>query len=51
MRGSGRFARLGTWIYSQTQLRVHIVVTRGFLSSLDELPDEVIRRGVARGAD
>ena len=46
IRGGGRFARLGTWIYSQTQLRVHIAVTRGFLSSLDELPDEVIRRGV-----
>lgn len=45
IRGGGRFARLGTWIYSQTQLRIHIAVTRGFLRSLDEIPEEVIRRG------
>lgn len=46
IRGGGRFARIGTWIYSQTQLRIHIAVTKGFLRSLDELPDEVVRRGV-----
>lgn len=46
IRGTGRFADLGTWIYSQTQLRIHIAVTRGFLESLDELPEEVIRRGI-----
>lgn len=50
IRGSGRFARLGTWLYSQTQLRVHIAVTRGFLSSLEEIPDEVLRRGVTPGS-
>jgi hypothetical protein len=49
IRGSGRFAELGTWIYSQTQLRIHIAVTRGFLRSLDDLPDEVLRRGVKPG--
>ena len=46
IRGTGWFARTGTWIYSQTQLRIHIAVTRGFLRSLDEIPDEVLRRGV-----
>lgn len=45
IRGTGWFARAGTWIYSQTQLRIHIAVTRGFLRSLDGIPGEVIRRG------
>lgn len=35
LRGSGRFARLGAFIYAQTQLRVHVLVTRGFLRSLE----------------
>jgi hypothetical protein len=34
LRGSGRFARLGVWLYSQTQQRIHRSVTRGFLRSL-----------------
>jgi hypothetical protein len=49
MRGSGRFARVGTWIYSQTQARIHSLVTRGFLRSLARLelpPSEV---GALRG--
>jgi hypothetical protein len=44
IRGSGRFARLGTWFYSQTQARIHSLVTRGFLRSLARLelpPPEV----------
>ncbi|MGK2954729.1 MAG: hypothetical protein ACSLFI_03530 [Solirubrobacterales bacterium] len=45
IRGTGWFARLGTWIYSQTQLRTHIWVTKGFLRSLEGLPDEVLRQG------
>ena len=45
IRGSGWFARLGTWIYSQTQLRTHIWVTKGFLRSLEDLPDEVLKQG------
>lgn len=45
IRGSGWFARLGTWIYSQTQFRVHVWITRGFLKSLEGLPAEVLRRG------
>lgn len=45
IRGSGWFGRLGTWIYSQTQLRTHIWVTKGFLRSLEDLPDEVLKQG------
>ncbi len=40
LRGSGRFARIGAFIYAQTQLRLHVLVTRGYLRSLErgELP-------------
>ena len=34
LRGSGPFARLGSRIYAATQLRIHVLVTRGFLRSL-----------------
>ncbi|MDQ2701124.1 MAG: hypothetical protein M3Y23_07330 [Actinomycetota bacterium] len=47
IRGSGWFARLGTWFYSQTQLRAHIWITKGFLRSLEDLPDEVLKHGEA----
>ena len=43
IRSSGRFARAGTWIYSQTQLRFHIAVTKGFLRSLEGLPAEFLK--------
>jgi hypothetical protein len=36
-RGGGRFARFGSLLYSQTQLRIHRWVTRGFLRSLANL--------------
>jgi hypothetical protein len=32
--GRGRFARVGVWIYSQTQQRIHRAVTRRFLKKL-----------------
>jgi hypothetical protein len=35
LRGSGRLARLGAFLYANTQLRVHVLVTRGFLRSLE----------------
>lgn len=35
LRGSGWLARLGSFFYQQTQLRVHVLVTRGFLRSLE----------------
>jgi hypothetical protein len=31
LRGAGPFARIGVWIYAQTQQRIHRAVTRGFL--------------------
>lgn len=31
LRGTGRFARIGVWTYSQTQQRIHRAVTRRFL--------------------
>jgi len=37
LRGRGRFARFGTWLYSQTQLRIHVLVCNGFLRSLAHL--------------
>lgn len=49
LRGSGRFARLGTWLYSQTQLRIHVLVTNGFLRSLAKLELPPSRVGALRG--
>ncbi len=37
LRGSGRFATFGAWLYSQTQLRMHRRITIGFLRSLPRL--------------
>ena len=37
LRGSGPFARLGSRIYAPTQLRIHVLVTQGFLRSLADL--------------
>jgi hypothetical protein len=35
LRGTGRLARIGAFVYAQTQLRVHVLVTRGYLRSLE----------------
>src|SRR5918999_2170873 len=37
LRGAGRFARFGTWLYAQTQLRIHVLVCNAFLRSLARL--------------
>ena len=37
IRGRGRFARIGSWLYGQTQVRIHRLVTFGFLRSLARL--------------
>ena len=37
LRFGGAFARIGAWIYNQTQLRIHVIVTHGFLRSLTSL--------------
>jgi hypothetical protein len=44
IRGHGRFARFGAWLYGQTQVRIHRLVTFGFLRSLARLdlpPSEI----------
>jgi hypothetical protein len=49
LRGRGWFARIGRWVYAQTQMRVHVIVTHGFLRDLARLdlpPSEV---GALRG--
>jgi hypothetical protein len=37
LRGSGRFAWVGSWLYAQTQLRIHVFVCTTFLRSLARL--------------
>jgi hypothetical protein len=49
VRGSGRFARFGTWLYSKTQLRMHVLLTHGFLRSLARLDLPPSRVGALRG--
>ena len=36
LRGQGWLARLGSFFYAQTQLRIHVLVTKGFLRSLQK---------------
>jgi hypothetical protein len=49
IRGRGRFARFGTWLYSNTQLRIHSLVCRLFLRSLVRLDLPPSRVGALRG--
>jgi hypothetical protein len=39
-----KLARFGAWLYKQTQLRIHVIVTNAFLRSLArlELPESVV---------
>jgi hypothetical protein len=39
-----KLARFGAWVYKQTQLRIHVIVTNAFLRSLArlELPESVV---------
>ena len=37
LRGTGRFARFGAWLYGRTQLRIHVLVGNSFLRSLARL--------------
>ena len=41
--GWGWFARIGRFIYNQTQLRIHVIVTHAFLRSLANLDLEPSR--------
>ena len=49
LRGAGRFARFGVWLYNQTQMRMHVLVTHGFLRSLAKLELPPSRVGALRG--
>lgn len=49
LRGTNWFSRFGTWLYSQTQLRIHILITNGFLRSLARLDLPPSRVGALRG--
>jgi hypothetical protein len=49
IRGRGRFARFGTWLYSNTQLPIHVLVCRLFLRSLVRLDLPPSRVGSLRG--
>lgn len=53
LRFGGLFARIGAWIYNQTQLRIHVIVTHGFLKSLTtlELPESRVGSMIRAAAD
>ena len=51
LRGSGRFARFGAWLYSQTQVRIHRRITVGFLRSLASLELPPLRSAASAAAD
>jgi hypothetical protein len=48
LRGRGQFARFGAWLYGQTQVRIHRLVTFGFLRSLARLDLPPSRVGALR---
>lgn len=50
LRGSGRFARFGAWLYEQTQLRIHVLVCNAYLRSLPRLDFPPIDRSELPGA-
>jgi hypothetical protein len=49
LRGRGRFARTGAWLYGQTQLRIHVAVGNAFLRSLARLELPPSRVGALPG--
>ncbi len=51
LRLTGRLANVGAWLYNQTQLRIHVLVTRGFLRSLASLELPPARVAPAPGPD
>ncbi|HET6829771.1 MAG TPA: hypothetical protein VFH44_00345 [Solirubrobacterales bacterium] len=50
LRGSGRFSRFGAWLYSQTQLRIHILICNAYLRSLPRLDFLAIERSTPPGS-
>lgn len=53
LRFGGLFSRIGAWFYNQTQLRIHVIVTHGFLRSLTtlELPESRVGAMIRAAAD
>jgi hypothetical protein len=49
LRGRGRFARFGAWLYANTQMRIHVVVCNAFLRSLARLDLAPSRIGALAG--
>lgn len=49
LRGGGRFARFGAWLYAQTQLRIHVLLCNAFLRSLARLDLPPSRVGALAG--
>jgi len=49
LRGRGRIARLGAWLYAQTQLRIHVLVCNGYLRHLPKLDFPEIDRSAMPG--
>ena len=49
LRGGGRFARFGAWLYAQTQLRIHVLLCNAFLRSLARLELPPSRVGALAG--
>jgi hypothetical protein len=47
--GWGWFSRIGRWLYRETQLRIHVMVTHGFLRSLANLELAPSKVGALRG--
>jgi hypothetical protein len=48
IQGWGAFSRLGRWLYRETQLRIHVIVTHAFLRSLARLD---LERSVVRSLE
>jgi hypothetical protein len=48
LRLAGRLSRIGAWIYNQTQMRIHVLITHGFLRSLTKLELPESRVGAMR---
>ena len=48
IRSWGWFARVGRFLYNQTQLRIHVIVTHAFLRSLANLDLEESHVGALR---
>lgn len=51
IQGRGWFSRFGRWLYRETQLRIHVIVTHAFLRSLARLDLETSKVGALKAPD